>query len=141
MNQPKIVLYAEDQLGDQRLLSKVFSASQNPPKLILVEDGEEAIKFLEETHSLPDLILMDINMIPMDGLTATLALKTNPQIRHIPIVILTTSYQAGDVQKAYECGANAYLSKPVNLDEYKAMLKTIEDFWLIHNRIAKGGIC
>jgi CheY-like chemotaxis protein len=101
----------------------------------VASDGVEALAFLrrEGRHAAaprPDVILLDLNLPRMDGREVLAALKADPALRRIPVVILTTSQDEQDVLRAYELHANCYITKPVDLDQFIAVIQSIESFWL-----------
>ena len=101
----------------------------------MATDGIEALAFLKREGDYifcprPDLILLDLNMPKMDGRELLAILKVDEDFKTIPVVILTTSNTEGDITKSYQLSANCYLSKPVQLDEFEALVKSISDFWL-----------
>lgn len=129
------ILLVEDNLGDVRLTREAFKESQSKAKLLVVNNGEEAIDFLKN-HSQykhvpkPDLILLDLNLPKKDGRQVLKEIKTDPQLKRIPVVILTTSKAVEDITKAYELHTNCYITKPVGLEEFINVVQYIEKFWL-----------
>ena len=130
------VLLVEDSPGDVRLTREAFRDAQVSIRLHVASDGVEAMSFLrregaENAHSpRPDLILLDLNLPKMDGREVLTQIKEDPELMTIPTVILTTSEAEVDIQKSYELQANAYLSKPVQLEAFDSLVKSISDFWL-----------
>jgi chemotaxis family two-component system response regulator Rcp1 len=129
------VLLVEDSPGDVRLTREAFRAANHEINLHVAADGVEAMAFLrrETTHAnapRPDLILLDLNLPKMDGREVLAHIKEDASLKTIPTVILTTSDAEADIVKSYELRANCYLSKPVQLDEFEALVKSINDFWL-----------
>jgi chemotaxis family two-component system response regulator Rcp1 len=129
------VLLVEDNLGDVVLIREVFKASSLPIQVIRVKDGVEALDFLANRGQFikaerPDLILLDLNMPKISGLEVLEAIKSDPQLRAIPVVVLTNSKLESDIRQAYEHRANFYLVKPSDLDELYPALKYVEDIWL-----------
>ncbi len=132
---PIEVLVVEDSLGDVRLLREAFRAANPEIHLQVACDGLEALAFLGRsgTHAnapRPDLILLDLNLPKMDGREVLAHIKQDASLRAIPTVILTTSDAETDIARSYELHANCYLRKPVELDKFEAMVKSIIDFWL-----------
>lgn len=124
-----ILLLVEDDEEDQWLVKKSFSRSENV-RLDIVANGQEALRHLrDESQPTPDLILLDLNMPVMDGPTFITEFKAAKDLPRVPIVVLTTSDQQEHVEQAYELGAAAYMVKPPNLDEFKELARSIEDFW------------
>ena len=132
---PIEVLLVEDSLGDVRLTQEAFRDANQSVRLHVALDGVEAMAFLrhEGAHvrsPRPDLILLDLNLPRMDGREVLASIKADASLKTIPTVILTTSDAQADVLKSYQLQANCYLSKPVQLDEFESLVKSINDFWL-----------
>jgi len=132
---PIDVLLVEDSPGDVRLTREAFRETNGSVTLHVASDGVEAMSFLrrEGTHAAsprPDFILLDLNLPRMDGREVLLHIKEDPSLRTIPTIILTTSEADADVLKSYELNANAYLKKPVTLEAFEALVRSINDFWL-----------
>lgn len=132
---PIEVLLVEDSPGDVRLTQEAFRDANRLIRLHVASDGVEAMKFLrrEGIHSQsprPDLILLDLNLPKMDGREVLKLIKDDNSLRLIPTVILTTSDSEADIVKSYQLKANCYLSKPVELDAFETLVKSINDFWL-----------
>jgi two-component system, chemotaxis family, response regulator Rcp1 len=132
---PIQVLLVEDSPGDVRLTQEAFRAANVAIKLHVATDGIEAMAFLKRKapHAgapRPDLILLDLNLPKMDGREVLAKIKEDEDLKTIPTVILTTSEAEADILKSYELRANCYLSKPVQLDEFESLVRSINDFWL-----------
>ena len=132
---PIEVLLVEDSPGDVRLTQEAFRDANRLIRLHVASDGVEAMKFLrrEGIHSQsprPDLILLDLNLPKMDGREVLKLIKDDNSLRLIPTVILTTSDSEADIVTSYQLKANCYLSKPVELDAFETLVKSINDFWL-----------
>jgi len=126
-----------------RLTQEVFNEFKFANKLHVVNDGVEAIKLLNRDVQyldipLPDLILLDLNLPKKDGREVLEEIKSDKDLKHIPVVILTTSKAEDDVFKAYDLHANCYITKPVDLDQFIAVIKSIEDFWFSIVKLPKG---
>jgi chemotaxis family two-component system response regulator Rcp1 len=131
----KEVLLVEDSPGDVRLTQEAFRDANSLVNLHVAADGVEAMAFLrrEGAHvhaPRPDLILLDLNLPKMDGRQVLANIKDDESLKTIPTVILTTSDAEADIVKSYQLQANCYLSKPVQLDEFETLVKSINDFWL-----------
>jgi len=129
------VLLVEDSLGDVRLTQEVFREANSAIRMHVAYDGVEAMAFLrqEGVHKdapRPDLILLDLNLPKMDGREVLARIKEDESLRLIPTVILTTSDSEADIVRSYEPQANSYLSKPVRLEAFESLVKSINDFWL-----------
>lgn len=132
---PLEVLLVEDSPGDVRLTQEAFYTANRGIHLNVACDGVEAIAFLMRTEPYadaprPDLILLDLNLPKMDGREVLAHIKANEDLRLIPTVILTTSDAEADIVKSYQLQANCYLSKPVQLAEFEALVNSINEFWL-----------
>jgi CheY-like chemotaxis protein len=129
------VLLVEDSPGDVRLTREAFREANGAVRLHVASDGVEALAFLrrEGAHGdapRPDFILLDLNLPRMDGREVLATIKADDGLRTIPTVILTTSDADADVLRSYELNANAYLRKPVTLEAFENLVKSINDFWL-----------
>ncbi|MEY4583275.1 MAG: hypothetical protein RL701_7978 [Pseudomonadota bacterium] len=129
------VLLVEDSLGDVRLTREALRDASYPLRLHVVHDGVEAMRFLRHTPPYenaprPDLILLDLNLPRMDGREVLAQVKSNHGLRTIPTIVLTTSAAESDVLKSYELQANCFLAKPVELDAFENLVRSISDFWL-----------
>ena len=134
------VLLIEDSPGDVRLMQESFRDANRAIHLHVVPDGVEAMAFLrrEGIHAhapRPDLILLDLNLPKMDGREVLAHIKADEGLKTIPTVILTTSEAAADILKSYQLRANCYLNKPVQLDAFESLVKSINDFWLTEVRL------
>jgi len=132
---PLQVLLIEDSPGDVRLTQEVFRDAQASILLHVAADGVEAMDFLrrEGVHAhapRPDLILLDLNLPRMDGREVLARIKDDDTLKSIPTVILTTSDAEADILKSYQLHANCYLTKPVQLDAFESLVKSINEFWL-----------
>ena len=134
-NPPLQVLLVEDSPGDIRLTLETFRDTNPAIRLHVANDGVEALAFLRQegvhvSAPRPDLILLDLNMPKMDGREALAQIKQDEGLKTIPTVVLTTSDAEADIVKSYELQANCYLTKPVQLDAFEGLVKSINDFWL-----------
>ncbi len=129
-----IVLVAEDAVADRLLLQEAFQGAAEAVDLRLVNDGNELLAYLHHrapwtNARLPDLILLDLNMPGMDGFEALSKIKGDADLKHIPVVVLTTSRNEEDVAKAYAAGANTYIPKPDSFDQLATVMKVLCRFW------------
>ena len=129
------ILLVEDNPADIRLTQEAFKETKQNIILHVVRDGTEALAFLRQTGRFtavprPDMILLDLNLPKKDGRQVLAEIKKTPDIKRIPIVILTNSKAAEDIRQTYEHHANSYITKPANLDEFMTVIKQIEQFWL-----------
>ncbi len=132
---PIEVLLVEDSRGDVRLTREAFNEANQTIRLSVAIDGVEAMAFLRREGEFsgsprPDLILLDLNLPKMDGREVLAHIKEDESLKTIPTVILTTSDAEADIVKSYQLRANCYLTKPVQLDAFEALVKSINDFWL-----------
>lgn len=132
---PLDVLLVEDNPGDARLTLEIFRDANKSVHLHLRSDGVEAMAFLrrEGMNALaprPVLILLDLNLPKMDGREFLAKVKGDMDLKTIPIVILTTSDAESDITRSYQLHANCYLTKPVRLEDFEKLVKSVNDFWL-----------
>lgn len=133
--QPIEILMVEDNPGDVRLVQEALRDSKIINRLFPVSDGQKALEFLRKQGSYanamrPDLILLDLNLPRKDGREVLAEIKDDEVLRRIPVVILTSSKAEEDIVKAYNHHANCYITKPVDLEKFVAVVKSIEDFWV-----------
>lgn len=129
------ILMVEDNPADARLTLEAFKDAKVLNNISTVTDGEEALAFLQREGKYanaprPDLILLDLNLPKKDGREVLEEIKKDPELKRIPVVVLTTSSDENDIFKAYNLCANAYVKKPVDLDQFMKIVETIENFWL-----------
>ena len=135
MVQPVDILLVEDNPGDVRLTREALSEAKVHNALSVARDGVEALAFLrrEEPYTSaprPDLILLDVNLPRKNGLEVLAEIKADPALRTIPVVMLTTSDAERDVNTAYSLHANAYITKPVDLEQFFTAIRALDDFYL-----------
>lgn len=132
------VLVADDDLEDRMLLEGAFEENHLANPLHFVEDGEELLDYLlgqnayapPQNPPLPGIILLDLNMPKMDGREALRAIKSNPDLRQIPVVVMTTSKAEEDILKTYDLGVNSFITKPVSFEGLVDVIKTLGTYWL-----------
>jgi CheY-like chemotaxis protein len=132
---PVNILLIEDNPGDVRLTQEAFKEGRLSVNLAVVMDGVEAIHFLrkQENHKdaiSPDLILLDLNLPKKDGREVLAEIKSDIDLKRIPVVVLTTSNAEQDILKTYNLHANCYINKPVDFEKFFDVIQKIEDFWL-----------
>ncbi|MFB7243812.1 two-component system response regulator [Streptomyces populi] len=132
---PIDVLLVEDDPGDELMTREAFEDNKIGNTLHVVRDGEEALDFLyrRAAHAdapRPDLILLDLNLPKYDGRQVLEKIKSDPALSHIPVVVLTTSAAEEDILRSYKLHANAYVTKPVDLDQFIAAVRQIDDFFV-----------
>ncbi len=129
------ILLVEDNPGDVRLTQEVLRDGKVRNNMSVVMDGVDAISFLQQTGEYagaprPDIILLDLNLPKKDGREVLAEIKADSNLKHIPVVVLTTSSAEQDIFRSYDLHANCYVTKPVDLDQFIKVMKMIEDFWL-----------
>ena len=129
------ILLVEDNPGDVRLTREALRHAKVLNNLHVVSDGTQALTFLHQEGQFanairPDIILLDLNLPEKDGRETLSEVKADPNLKAIPIVILTTSEEQQDIMASYRLYANCYVTKPVNLDQFINVIKSIEGFWL-----------
>jgi CheY-like chemotaxis protein len=136
------VLLVEDNPDDVLLMQRAFRKANLINPLAVVTDGEQAIDYLAGTgpysdrtqHPLPVLVLLDIKLPRKSGHEVLAWLKQHPSLKRVPVVMLTSSNETADVNRAYDLGANSYLVKPVSFDDLFEMVKTLQPYWMIMNQ-------
>lgn len=141
---PIHVLLVEDSPGDVRLTQEAFRDANATIRLHVACDGVEAMAFLRHQGAhvdapRPDLILLDLNLPKMDGREVLAHIKEENDLKMIPTVILTTSDSEVDIVKSYQLQANCYLTKPVKLEMFETLVKSINDFWLTKAKLPPQG--
>lgn len=129
------LLLVEDNPGDQKLVSLALRANPRVRHLHIVDDGDKAMSFLKRAGTYgeaprPDLILLDLNIPRRDGCQVLREIRADESLSEIPVVVMTSSYSPQDVMRCYRSGANAFVTKPIELDEFFDMVNGIDQFWL-----------
>jgi chemotaxis family two-component system response regulator Rcp1 len=142
MGQFAEILLVEDDPGDVELTQYAIKKAKILVNLHVARDGLEAMAFLRREGDFadspcPDLILLDLNLPGMDGREVLAAVKADPQLKSIPVVVLTTSQSDEDVLKSYCLGANCFITKPVGLEQFAKVVAAIDDFWFIIVRLPR----
>jgi CheY-like chemotaxis protein len=137
------ILLVEDNEGDARLAKEAMRDSKLRNTLHHVGDGEEAMEFLYQRgkHAdapRPDLVLLDLNLPRKDGRAVLEEVKTDENLKRIPVVILTTSSDEQDILRSYNLHANCYITKPIDLNQFLKVVRSIEDFWLTIVKLPNG---
>ena len=135
LSPPINILLVEDNLGDIFLLENALKAWSANLNIYSVEDGEAAIRFLRKegvysTSPSPQLIFLDLNLPRKDGREVLAEIKADPNLKHIPVIVMTASASEQDILRSYQLYANCYITKPSNLDQYNQTIQSIENFWL-----------
>ena len=134
LNRTAEILLVEDNLGAVRLTQEALKESRIKNNLSIVDNGDEALKYLRKQHPyheaiLPDLIMLDLNLPKRNGLQVLKEVKDDDLLKHIPVVILTTSKAEQDISACYRSHANCYITKPVDLRKFIQVIKIINHFW------------
>ena len=137
------ILLVEDNLGEARLLVEALKEAHVPTRLHLAEDGVRAMAFLQREGSFasaprPDLVVLDLNLPKKDGREVLAEIKEHPTLRSIPVVVLTNSQAEEDVLRSYELHANCYITKPLGLESFLDVVRSLESFWLRTVRLPAG---
>ena len=139
MKKEVTILIVEDEPGHRLLIRKNLENHGVKNAVAEVEDGQEALDYVygegkysdRETYPAPDLILLDVKMPKVDGFEVLQRLKSDPNTKHIPVVMLTSSSRDEEIARGYEYGANAYITKPVDFAEFSEKLRNIRIFWVL----------
>lgn len=131
---PLHVLLVEDNPGDAELTCEAFETSKLLLKIDVVVDGAEALDFLLRQGAytgaaLPDIVLLDLNVPKIDGRQVLATIRATDSLRHLPVVVLTSSDAELDIIESYRMGANCYVTKPVDLQAFQAIVRSVEGFW------------
>ncbi len=140
---PIEILLVEDNPADVRLTVEILKETKVRNNLTVAGDGNEALELLRRTgrytHAVqPDLILLDLNLPKKDGKQVLAEIKADPVLKRIPVVILTSSKAEEDIVKSYNLYANCYVTKPVDLEQFVKVVKSVEDFWLTIVKLPQG---
>ncbi|MEU4810543.1 response regulator, partial [Nocardia fluminea] len=142
--QPVDILLVEDDPGDELMTREAFEDNKIGNTLHVVRDGQEALDFIYRVGAYadaprPDLILLDLNLPKYDGRQVLEKIKADPELSHIPVVVLTTSAAEEDILRSYKLHANAYVTKPVDLDQFIAAIRQIDEFFVQVVGVPQGG--
>jgi CheY-like chemotaxis protein len=138
MKPPHAILLVEDNPADIQITQRALRDSGIPVDLLVVRDGQEAVDYLlrqgthehDEAWRSPDLILLDLNLPRLTGREVLEQIRTHPELKAVPVVVLTTSRRPEDVQELYAAGANTYIEKPHDFNRFVEVLQTIHHYWL-----------
>jgi len=144
LGKPIEILLVEDNPGDVRLTLEALREAKVCNRIHTVYDGIEALAFLNREGNyvnvpFPDLILLDLNLPKKDGREVLTSIKAEEKFKRIPVVVLTTSKSEEDIVRSYELQASCYVTKPVDLDQFLEVVKSIGDFWLTIVKLPTGG--
>jgi len=129
-SQPISVLLVEDDPGDVVLIEEAFEHNKVRNSLKVVGDGVEAMDYLRSDADRPDLVLLDLNLPRKDGREVLAEIKSDPALRSIPVVVLTTSKAEEDILRSYDLHANAYVTKPVDFNRFIEVVRQIDEFFV-----------
>ncbi len=138
-HQQGIILLVEDNPDDAELTQRAFKRSRLDNRVIVKRDGQEALDYLFGTDTqppadpLPDVILLDLNMPRINGLELLQRLRADARTRAVPVVVLTTSDEQRDIVDSYQGGANSYIRKPVDTDNFFDAIQCVEEYWTLRN--------
>lgn len=140
----KIILLVEDNKYDEELTIAAFQENHIGNDIVVVRDGEEALEYLFKTgrhtergdDNFPQLILLDLKLPKLDGFEVLKHIREDETTKYVPVVILTSSKEQEDIIKGYKCGANAYVRKPVDFEEFTKAVKYLGLFWIVLNEPA-----
>jgi CheY-like chemotaxis protein len=146
---PIVILMADDDEDDRMLTAEALEESRLSNQIYFVENGEEALDYLyrrgryadPELSPRPGLILLDLNMPKKDGRETLREIKADPNLRRIPVVVLTTSKAECDVYRSYDLGANTYIAKPVTFDSMVDVMRTVGKYWFTLVELPPEGCC
>ena len=124
----KLVLLVEDNPGDARLVREALKGSKEPLDLSIASDGQEALDMLNTLR--PDIILLDLNLPKIDGRDVLKTIKSDPKLKRIPVVVLSTSESETDINDAYDAHANSYIAKPLDFTQFTNIVHDIQRYWL-----------
>lgn len=136
-NAPMKIIVADDDPDDRIFIGEAFAEAKFQPEISYAKDGEELMQYLRRTgafehlkgETLPNIILLDLNMPKMDGHEVLSELKSDPQLKRIPVIVLTTSKAEEDIFETYDLGVNSFITKPVSFEDLKSIADTIGKYW------------
>ena len=143
LGRPAEILLVEDNPGDVRLTRRALQEGKVRNHLTVIPDGEEALAFLHRQGQYadaarPDLILLDLNLPKIDGREVLAELKADESLRRIPVVVLTASKAEEDILRSHNLNVNSYVAKPVDLEQFLRLVKSVQDFWLTVVKLPAG---
>lgn len=147
MKKEAVILTVEDEPGHRLLIRKRLEDHGVKNTIVEAEDGQEALDYVygqgkysdRKTYPAPDLILLDVKMPKVDGFEVLQRLKSDPETKHIPVIMLTSSSRDEEIARGYKYGANAYITKPVDFTEFSEKLRNIKIFWVLTVEISSNG--
>ena len=141
--QPIEILLVEDNPGDARLVLEGFKDAKVKNQITVIEDGVEALLYLRRKDpylkvAFPDLILLDLNMPRKNGCEVLAEIKADKELKHIPVLVFTVSSAEKDILEAYNLQASAFITKPIDLDEFLKVINSLTEFWLTIVKLPKA---
>jgi len=137
MRDSMIILLVEDNPDDEELTLIAFKESKLLNEVVVARDGEQALEFLLDPHGrgnpLPHLILLDLKLPKVDGLTVLRTLRSNPRTKLLPVVVLTSSKEESDIFTSYDLGCNSYIQKPVDFSDFVEAVRQLGMYWMVLN--------
>jgi len=142
----KTLLLVEDNPDDEALTLRALRKHNLANEIVIARDGQEALDYLfgegdfadRNTSELPQVILLDLKLPKLDGLQVLERLRANPQTRHVPVVVLTSSNEEQDMLRSYNLGANSYVRKPVDFEQFLEAARQLGLYWLVLNEVPYG---
>ncbi len=131
------ILMVEDNEGDIILMQEALREARIANQVMVARDGQQALDLLQDEDSRPDLILLDINLPKVNGLEVLATIKKDASLQIIPVIVLTTSSSDKDILTSYANHANCFINKPVDLDSFMEIIRSIESFWISIVRLPK----
>jgi two-component system response regulator len=129
----KVILLVEDNPDDVQLTRRALKRNNILNPLVVADDGAKALEYLRQTDELPALVLLDLKLPKVDGLEVLRTIRSDPRLKLLPVVILTTSMEHPDVVESYSGGANSYVRKPVDFERFDEAVKQLGLYWLLLN--------
>ena len=124
------ILLVEDSLADIELTLEALAGAKVANEVVVMRDGAAALAYLRTAADRPDLVILDLNLPRLTGHEVLAAMRADERMRRIPVAVLTTSSADSDVARTYDLGANCFLTKPVDVDQFVDVVQSIDDFWL-----------
>jgi DNA-binding response OmpR family regulator len=134
-NDGKIILLVEDNMDDELLTLRAFAKNNIKNEVVVVRDGVEALDWLRAATVLPQIVLLDLKLPRLDGLEVLRRIRADRRTKLLPVIVLTSSREEADVVQSYELGANSYVRKPVDFEQFIEAVKSLGLYWLVLNEV------